>query len=159
MKEQTVSELVVEKTIIVQAPIERAFSVFTEGLTSWWPLDSHHIGAASAVAAVMEPREGGRWYERGEDGTECDWGRVLAWDPPHRVVLAWMISADWVADPDVSRSTEIDVRFTAEGPSTTRVDLQHGKLERFGDRATEMQGIFSSDGGWNLLLAGYSAAV
>ena len=146
----------VRQSVVVAAPPERAFAVFTEGLSSWWPLESHKIGAKPAVAAVMEPRAGGRWFERDEDGTECDWGRVLAWDPPERVVLSWEISADWKADPDIH--SEIEVRFRAQDDGRTRVDLEHRGLETFGERAEEMRGVFESDGGWRLLLARFGEA-
>ena len=142
--------LAVRQSIVVDASPERAFSVFTEGMTSWWPIDSHSIGDRPMAEAVIEPRSGGRWYERADDGSECDWGRVLAWDPPGRVVLAWQISADWKADPGIH--TEIEVRFTPDGDGRTRVDLEHRGLESFGERAEEMRGIFGSDGGWNGLL-------
>jgi uncharacterized protein YndB with AHSA1/START domain len=142
--------LAVRQSVVVETSRERAFYLFTEGMTSWWPIDSHSIGDRPMAEAVIEPRNGGRWYERGDDGSECDWGRVLAWDPPERVVLAWQISADWKADPGIH--TEIEVRFTAEGDGRTRVDLEHRGLESFGERAEEMHGIFGSDGGWNGLL-------
>jgi uncharacterized protein YndB with AHSA1/START domain len=144
------------KTITVAAPQEVAFRVFTEKMTSWWPLDTHHIGAAKAVAAVIEPREGGRWFERGEDGSETPWGAVVAWDPPRRVVLTWDISADWKCDP--SLRTEVEVRFVAEGPRATRVELEHRYLDRFGPRADEMRAIFDSPGGWTGLLERFARA-
>jgi uncharacterized protein YndB with AHSA1/START domain len=108
----------VRKSILVKAPPQRAFEVFTSGIGRWWP-PSHHIGKAELQDAIIEPRAGGRWYERGVDGSECEWGRVLAWEPPQRVVLAWQLSADWEFDP--SLVTEVEVRFTPEGEGT-RVD-------------------------------------
>jgi uncharacterized protein YndB with AHSA1/START domain len=104
----------------------------------------------------MEPREGGRWYERSADGGECDWGRVLAWEPPHRVVLSWEISADWQPDPSID--TQVEVRFHAEDERTTRVELEHRGLEAFGARADEMRGIFDSGGGWPGLLERFAGA-
>ena len=104
----------------------------------------------------MEPRAGGRWFERGEDGTECDWGRVLVWEPPSRVVLAWQISAEWKFDPGLQ--TEVEVRFIAEGPKLTRVEFEHRNLERYGDKAEAVRKSISSDGGWPGLLAAYAAA-
>jgi uncharacterized protein YndB with AHSA1/START domain len=138
------------KTITVAAPQEVAFRVFTEKMTSWWPLESHHIGKAKAAAAVLEPRAGGRWFERGEDGSETPWGTVVAWEPPQRVVLTWDISADWKCDPTLR--TEVEVRFVAEGPRSTRVELEHRHLDRFGPRAGEMRAVFDSPGGWTDLL-------
>jgi uncharacterized protein YndB with AHSA1/START domain len=144
----------VRQSIEVEAPQAHAFAVFTEGQTTWWPLDSHHIGKSPAQAAVVEPRAGGRWYERGVDGSECNWGRVVAWEPPHRLVLAWEISADWQPDPTVS--TTLEVRFVAAGPRTTRVELEHRDLDRFGDRAEQMRSTF--DSGWAGLLQSFAAA-
>jgi uncharacterized protein YndB with AHSA1/START domain len=144
--------LLVKKSISVAAAPERAFKVFTEQMGSWWPLVSHHIGKADAKDAIVEPRVGGRWYEKGVDGSECEWGKVAAWEPPSRLVLVWQIDADWKHDAKLM--TEVEVRFTKEG-SGTRVDLEHRMLENFGARAPEMKGIFDSEGGWNGLLAAF----
>jgi uncharacterized protein YndB with AHSA1/START domain len=156
MAEQQTPGLAVRHSIVVDAPRDRAFAVFTEGMTSWWPLDSHTIGAKPAVRAVVEPHAGGRWFERADDGTECDWGRVLEWDPPRRVVLAWEISCDWRHDADVH--TEVEVRFLAEDGRRTRVELEHRGLEAYAERAAEMRGIFDSDGGWRGLLGRFAGA-
>ena len=101
----------------------------------------------------MEPRAGGRWYERGEDGSECQWGRVLSWEPPARVVLAWQINAQWQYDPDFE--TEVEIKFIADGTGT-RVELEHRDLERYGEQAETMRATFDSDGGWNGLLAAFA---
>jgi len=143
------------KTIHVDAPPATAWRVFTEGMSTWWPLATHKIGKAPAVAAVIEPRVGGRWYERGDDGSTCDWGRVLAWEPPARLVLSWDISADWQPDPSIQ--TEVEVRFVADGGGT-RVELEHRRLDRFGKRRDEMRGIFDGEGGWPALLAAFARA-
>jgi uncharacterized protein YndB with AHSA1/START domain len=145
----------VRKVVNVRAPAVVAWKVFTEQFGSWWPLATHHIGKASAVTAVIEPRVGGRWFERGEDGSTCDWGRVLSWEPPSRLVLSWDISADWQYDPDLK--SEVEVRFIAEGTDATRVELEHRKLDRFGARRDEMRGIFDSEGGWGGLLQTFAA--
>lgn len=150
--------LTVHKSVTVNAPRDRAFRVFTDQMTTWWPLANYHIGAANPAEALLEPKEGGRWFERGDDGSECDWGRVLVWDPPERVVLAWQITPDWTFDADPANQTEVEIRFIAEDARTTRVDLEHRGLERYGDRAEEMRGIFNSEGGWSGLLAAYAAA-
>jgi uncharacterized protein YndB with AHSA1/START domain len=147
-------DILVRKSITVAAPAERAFQVFTKEMTSWWPLGSHHIGKADAKEAVMEPFVGGRWFERGVDGSECDWGHVRVWDPPRRLVLSWEISADWKADASIQ--SEVEVRFTAEG-SGTRVDLEHRRLDQFGARAEEMRGVLDSEGGWTSLLGSFAA--
>jgi uncharacterized protein YndB with AHSA1/START domain len=156
MVEQQQAGVAVRQSVVVDAPRERAFAVFTERMTAWWPLQTHTIGAKPAVEAVMEPRDGGRWYERAEDGTECDWGRVLAWEPPERVLLSWEITCDWHHDADVH--TEVDVRFHAEDDGRTRVELEHRGLEAYAERAEEMRGIFDSDGGWRGLLARFADA-
>ena len=103
----------VKKSITVKASVEHAFEVFTDGFDSWWPR-SHHIGKQPMVKAVIETRAGGRCFGREADGTECDWGRVLAWDPPHRFVLAWQIDPKWQYEPDLTKASEVEVRFTPE---------------------------------------------
>lgn len=148
---QRTTELAVRKQVTVEAAQARAFAVFTDGLASWWPLEGYHIGDQPAVTAAMEPRAGGRWFERAVDGSECDWGRVLVWEPPSRVVLSWAIDADFKADATVD--TEVEVRFIAEGPTTTRVEFEHRGLEQYAERAAEMQAQFDSEGGWSALLA------
>jgi uncharacterized protein YndB with AHSA1/START domain len=150
-------EQIVRRSVLVEAPQEHAFEVFTAGLSTWWPLETHHIGTASAVEAVLEPRAGGRWFERGEDGSECDWGRVLDWEPPTRIRLAWMLTSQWQFDPDESRATEVEVRFVAEGPSATRVELVHYGFDRAEDGA-EIRVAIGGDGGWGFLLIAYAEA-
>jgi len=144
------------KTVSVNVPPTEAWRVFTEKIGSWWPLATHKIGKAKAVAAVIEPHVGGRWYERGDDGSTCDWGRVLSWEPHSRLVLSWEITADWQHDPNLK--TEVEVRFIAEGRDGTRVELEHRHLDRYGTRRDEMHGIFDSEGGWTGLLASFARA-
>jgi uncharacterized protein YndB with AHSA1/START domain len=146
----------VRKVVGVQAPQDVAWRVFTEKMGSWWPLATYKIGRANAVDAVIEPRVGGRWYERGDDGSTCDWGRVLSWEPPSRLVLTWDISADWQPDPNLK--TEIEVRFIAEGKERTRVELEHRRLDRFGARRDEMRRIFDTEGDWGQLLESFARA-
>ena len=146
------SEASVRRSITVEVDRAQAFAVFTEGFDSWW-IRSHHLGEAELDVAVMEPGVGGRWYERDVDGSECEWGRVLEWDPPGRLVLAWQINGDWKFDRDLV--TEVEVTFTAVGPSTTRVDLEHRNLDRFGDSSDAMRAAFESDGGWSGLLQSF----
>jgi len=141
------AETAVRHELVVNAPIERAFNVFTEGYQTWNPPE-HHIGEADIETSVMEPREGGRWYEIGVDGSQCDWGRVLAWEPPNRVVLAWMISTQWKHDPDPARASEVEVRFTAVDDGTTRVELEHRHLDRHGEGWEGMSAAVASPGGW-----------
>ena len=146
----------VRQSVVVDAPRERAFTIFTERMSTWWPLATHSIGTKPVTTAVVEPRAGGRWFERSADGSECDWGRVLVWEPPQRVVLTWQLSADFQADPDLH--TEVEVRFHAEEDGRTRVELEHRGLEAFGGRAEEMRGVFDSEGGWRGMLAGFAQA-
>jgi uncharacterized protein YndB with AHSA1/START domain len=118
------------KVASVKAPQDVAWRMFTERMGIWWPLATHKIGKAKAVGVVIEPRVGGRWYERGDDGSTCDWGRVLSWEPHSRLVLSWEISADWQYDPKLK--TEVEVRFIPEGKDGTRVELEHRHLDRYG---------------------------
>ena len=145
----------VRKTITVNAPQARAFEVFTGGMGQWWNPD-YTIGRKPFSSVVIEPKEGGRWFERDDEGGECDWGRVLVWDPPRRAVLAWQISAEWAFDPNLT--TELEIRFLPEGPSTTRVELEHRLFEEFGERAAEMRTTFDGPSGWVGLLDRYSGA-
>jgi uncharacterized protein YndB with AHSA1/START domain len=154
---QGVTDLAVHKTITVAAPQQRAFDVFTTGMSDWWLRDSHFIGETVPEAVVIEPNTGGRWFERSPDGVECDWGRVLEWEPPARVLLAWHLDADWKYDPDPARATEIEVQFFAEEPGTTRVELVHRGLEVHGDRAQAVHDAIDSPGGWSGLLEQYGA--
>ena len=146
----------VQKTIDVDAAQEVAWRVFTEKMGTWWPLAYYKIGKANALDAVIEPRVGGRWYERGDDGSTCQWGSVLAWEPPSRLVLSWDISADWHYDPTLH--TEIEVRFNAEGSDRTRVKLEHRHLDRYGARRDEMRRIFDSEGDWGKFLELFARA-
>jgi uncharacterized protein YndB with AHSA1/START domain len=160
MNEQTIREgdqaNSLRKVVSVNAPPEGAWRVFTEKMGTWWPLATHKIGEAKAVDVVVEPRVGGRWYERGDDGSTCDWGRVLSWEPHSRLVLTWEINADWQHDPRLE--TEVEVRFIAEGKDGTRVELEHRRLDLYGARRDEMRGIFDSEGGWSGLLASFTRA-
>jgi uncharacterized protein YndB with AHSA1/START domain len=144
----------VRKIVEVEAAQAVAWRVFTERMAAWWPLATYKIGKANAVDAVIEPRVGGRWYERGDDGSTCDWGQVLAWEPHSRLVLSWDISADWRPDPTLK--TEIEVRFLAEGKNRTRVEFEHRRLDRFGARRDEMRRIFDTEGDWGRLLASFA---
>ncbi|HXM57795.1 MAG TPA: SRPBCC family protein [Candidatus Dormibacteraeota bacterium] len=143
-------------SITVDAPLEKAFRVFTAGFDGWWPRE-FHIGGADMAEAVLEQREGGRWYERGVDGTECDWGHVLVWEPPHRLVVTWQIGGEWQYDPDPAHASEIEVRFTADGPDRTTVRLEHRLLERLVGGQAIHDGI-GQGGGWTRNLERFAAA-
>lgn len=142
----------VRRSVTVKAGPKRAFELFTEGFSSWWP-KSHSIGATPLRTATIEPRAGGRWYETGEDGNECQWGDVLAWEPPQRIVLAWRIGANWKYDPDLH--TEVEVTFVPLSGGGTRVELEHRLLENMGPKAEEAAAMFDSDGGWGGILKGF----
>jgi Activator of Hsp90 ATPase homolog 1-like protein len=146
----------VRRHIVVPAPADRAFEVFTAGMTRWWPKD-HHIGDAPIEEVVIEPRDGGRWYTRHTDGSETSTGHVAAWEPPTRVVLTWQISAEWQYDP--SLITTVEVRFIEEEPGHTRVELEHRDLERFGQDAERMRQTFDAPGAWDGTLAAFAGAV
>jgi hypothetical protein len=142
----------IRKSIRVNAAPPRAFEVFTAGMAKWW-LKTHTINPTKSPIKeiVVEPREGGRWFERGEDGSECQWGKVLAWQPPARLLLAWQINGRWQFDPALV--TEVEIRFTPEG-SGTRVELEHRKLEAIGAEAEAMAQAFT--GGWGVLLESFA---
>ena len=146
----------IQRKITVNATVEHTFKVFTESFTTWWPPE-YHIGQADYAEAVIEPHVGGRWYEKGVDGSECDWGRVLAWEPPSRYVMAWQLNPEWAFDPDITKASEVEVLFIAEGPTRTRVELEHRGFERAegGDKIRE---AVSSEGGWGSLLQLFAAA-
>jgi uncharacterized protein YndB with AHSA1/START domain len=150
------TEAAFRTAITVEAPIDRAFSVFTAGFDSWWPR-AHHVLPADLADVVLEGAAGGRWYERGVDGTECDWGRVLVWDPPRAIALSWHLNADFEYDPDPDRASRVDVRFTAEGPGSTRVELAHTELDRVGESWPKLLAGISAEGGWRTLLERYAA--
>jgi uncharacterized protein YndB with AHSA1/START domain len=146
----------VRHSITVAAPQERAFAMFTEGFDRWWPR-THKIGQAELAEAVLEGREGGRWYERDVDGSECDWGTVLVWDPPARVVLDWQLSGEFAYDADLH--TEVEVSFVAEGPGSTRVTLEHRGLDAYGDQIDDVRRSIDSPGGWPGILERFAKAV
>ncbi|WP_372668055.1 SRPBCC family protein [Amycolatopsis kentuckyensis] len=140
------------KSVVVACSREHAFKTYTEAFDSWWPRE-HHLGEADLAEAVLEPKAGGRWYEKTVDGAECDWGEVLVWEPPARVVLSWRIDGDWKPDPDPAHASEIEVRFVEEGPRSTRVELEHRAFERHGADAAKIRRGVSSEGGHDRGLA------
>jgi uncharacterized protein YndB with AHSA1/START domain len=149
----TIQPAPVRKSITVKVNAARAFEVFTGGIGRWWPR-SHCIAASPQKDVVMEPKAGGRWYEIGEDGSQCNWGQVLAWEPPTRVLLAWQVDGNWKYDP--SLITEVEVRFTALSGDETRVDLEHRNLDRFGDKADDVRSKIDSPNGWGGILKMYA---
>ena len=155
MTEATLST--VNRSVTVNASPARAFEVFTAGFSTWWPIESHHIGEKMAVEVVVEPRAGGRWFERDADGGECDWGFVTAWEPPHRLLLAWHLTPEYVFDPDPAMATEVEVRFTAQDGGTL-VELEHRGFEKYGE-GEKIREIVSQKGGWGDLMERYAKAV
>src|ERR671914_961799 len=146
MSTQT-QETTVQAQIVVDAPLERAFSVFTERFGSFKPPE-HNMLEVEIAETVFEPRVGGSLYDRGVDGSECRWARVLAYEPPHRVVLSWDISPQWQIEPDLAKTSEVEVRFVAEAPERTRVELEHRNLDRHGEGWESERAGVESDGGW-----------
>ena len=146
----------VRTQVRVSATPERAFAAFTAEFGSWWPFDTHHTGAEPPEAAILEPRVGGRWFERAPGGAETDWGRVTAWEPPHRLVLDWQLGTDFRYDPELH--TDVVVTFTADGEGTLVV-LEHRGLEAYGEAAARMRETFGAAGGWTGLLEGFAAYV
>lgn len=136
----------VRKTVLVNAPPDRAFRVFTDGIDTWWPRE-HHIGKAPLKKVVIEGKAGGRCYNEQTDGTDSDWGAVLVWDPPRRLVLAWKINASWEYENDLAKSSEVEVRFTPEKDGT-RVDLEHRYFGRLGPGGDAMREMVGSPQGW-----------
>ena len=156
MTEATIAA--VRRSVTVDAPPERAFDVFTAGFATWWPIESHHIGDNVAVDVAIEPYQGGRWLERDADGNECVWGFVTDWEPPHRVVLSWHLTADYEFDPDPAKASEVEVRFTSQDDGTL-VELEHRGFERRAEGGAETREKVSAAGGWQDLMETYAKAV
>jgi uncharacterized protein YndB with AHSA1/START domain len=144
-------EASVRTQIVVDVPIERAFAVFTEEFDSIKPRD-HNMLAVDIAETVFEPREGGRIYDRGVDGSECQWARVLAYEPPDRVVFSWDISPQWQIETDPEKTSEVEVRFVSEAPERTRVELEHRHLDRHGEGWEGEREAVRGEGGWPLYL-------
>jgi len=155
---QTASDVPVRKSVTVNATPEHAFQVFTAEFDTWWPR-SHHIGKSPMKKAIIQGRSGGRCYTEQEDGTECDWGQILVWEPPHRFVMAWQITHEWGYQPDLAQSSEVEVKFTPEPGGSTRVDLEHRYFHRHGAGAAPMRTAVDSEGGWGGLMQMYAARV
>jgi uncharacterized protein YndB with AHSA1/START domain len=145
----------VRTSIVVEAPIERAFTVFTEDIGSWWPPD-HHILDAELAEMVFEPREGGRVYDRGVDGSECCWARVLVYERPKRVVISWDINTQWQIETDLEKASEVEVLFVFEAPDRTRVELEHRYLERHGEGWEKVRDAVGSPEGWDAGLRAFA---
>jgi uncharacterized protein YndB with AHSA1/START domain len=148
-------EASVKAQIVVEAPIERAFRVFTEDFDRVKPREHNMLGVDIAET-VFEAREGGRIYDRGIDGSECQWARVLAYEPPNRVAFSWDISPQWQIETDLSKTSEVEVRFVPETPERTRVEIEHRHLDRHGLGWEGERDVVASEGGWPLYLQRYA---
>ena len=137
----------VRTSILVDAPVDHAFSVFTEDIGSWWPPE-HHILQSELAEMVFEPRAGGHIYDRGVDGSECHWARVLVYQPPERVVFTWNVNLAWQVEEDPAKVSEVEVTFVAEAPGTTRVTLEHRHIDRHGEGWEQMRDAVGSPEGW-----------
>jgi len=144
--------------VVVEAAVERAFAVFTEQFDKIKPRDHNMLGVDIAES-VFEPRAGGRIYDRGVDGTECQWGRVLAYEAPDRIVFSWDISPQWQLESDLDKASEVELHFIAEGPERTRVELEHRNLERHGEGWEGLREGVGGDDGWPLYLRRFADAV
>jgi uncharacterized protein YndB with AHSA1/START domain len=144
-------ETSIRTSIVVEAPIERAFTVFTEDFGGFKPSE-HNMLDVEIAETVFEPREGGYLYDRGVDGSECRWARILAYEPPERVVFSWDISPQWQIETDLEKTSEVEVRFIAVTQERTRVELEHRNLDRHGEGwEGEREGVGGA-GGWPLYL-------
>jgi len=151
-------ETSVRSSIVVEAPIERAFSVFTEDFGSFKPPE-HNMLEVEIAETVFETHVGGHVYDRGVDGSECRWARVLAYEPPGRVVISWDITPQWQVETDHEKTSEVEVRFVAEAPERTRVELEHRNLDRHGPGWEPERDAVGSDGGWPLYLQRFAERV
>jgi uncharacterized protein YndB with AHSA1/START domain len=147
---------VVRRHVVVEAPIEEAFATFTERFGDFKPPE-HNLLAAPIAETVFEPRVGGHIYDRASDGTECRWARVLAYDPPQRVVFSWDIGPTWQVETEPDNTSEVEVRFIQEGPHRTRVELEHRNLDRHGPGWEAVRDGIAHDQGWSLYLDRYAA--
>jgi uncharacterized protein YndB with AHSA1/START domain len=148
----------VRKQVVVDAPIDRAFTVFTERFGDFKPPE-HNLLGVPAVQTVFEPWAGGVILDRAPDGRECRWARILAYDPPDRVVFSWDISPRWTLETDPAQTSEVEVRFYAESPGRTRVELEHRHIDRHGPGSEAVSGGVDGPGGWPLYLDRYAALV
>jgi uncharacterized protein YndB with AHSA1/START domain len=156
----TATDTAVTTTVVVDVPQARAFKVFTDEIGTWWDPDHHLLPEGTTLTAmVFEPHVGGHVYDVVSDGSECRWSRVLAYDPPERVVFSWDINLQWEIETDLDRTSEVEVRFIAEAPDRTRVELEHRNLDRHGDGWEQMRAAVGSDGGWPSGMNRYAAAL
>jgi uncharacterized protein YndB with AHSA1/START domain len=152
---QEATDLPVRKSVAVTAAPARAFEIFTREIDTWWPR-THHIGKSPMRCIKLEERAGGRCYTEQEDGTECDWGQVLVWDPPRRLIFAWQITHEWGYEPNLERSSEVEITFAPTAGGGTRVDLVHRFFDRPGAAAAPMRAAVDAPNGWTGLLTQFA---
>ena len=156
----TATDTAVTTSVVVDVPQARAFAVFTDEIGTWWDPDHHLLPEGTTLTKmIFEPRVGGHVYDVVSDGSECRWSRVLAYEPPERVVFSWDINLQWEIETDLDRTSEVEVRFIAEAPDRTRVELEHRNLDRHGDGWEQMRAAVGSDGGWPSGMNRYAAAL
>jgi hypothetical protein len=146
-----IADTPVRKSITVRANADRAFRVFTEGMDTWWPR-THHIGKTPMLKTILEGRCGGRCYSTHEDGAQVDWGKVLVWEPPRRFVFAWQVNPDWTCQPDLAKSSEVEVTFLPQADGSTRVELEHRYISRHGAGWETMHTTMQGPGAWSGML-------
>lgn len=151
----TGSDSSVKKSVTVKCSRAHAFEIWTKRYDLWWP-KTHKIGKADFETAIVEEKKGGRWYEVGVDGSTCEWGKVLAYEPPNRVVLAWHTQPNWTHDPDPDHASRVEVTFTELGNGHTRVDLVHSELDKHGAGWEEMAKQLAD--GWSHIMDGWAQA-
>ncbi len=154
MNPSVTAAVAVQCEVTVNLAAARAFDLFTESMSKWWPA-THHIAKEPFADIVMEPRAGGRWFERDQSAGECEWGEVLAWEPPSCVLLAWHLTPDWEYDPDPEHASQVEIRFIRVDAQTTRVTLEHSGFERHGAGAERMRESVASTGGWPQILGAF----
>jgi uncharacterized protein YndB with AHSA1/START domain len=150
----TITPSPIRKSLRVECNPKRTFEVFTARMGAWWHPD-HTLLKSPREAVILEPRAGGRWYERAVDGSEYNWGHVIVWEPPARIVLAWQLDGQWQFNPDLV--TELEVRFVPDGEGATRVELEHRNIERFAEHAEAARAALDSPEGWSAGLARFAA--
>ncbi len=148
----------IRTSVVVEVPIDRAFYAFVTEFDKVKPRE-HNMLAVEIAESVFEPRVGGRVFDRGVDGSECQWARVLAYEPPDRIVFSWDIAPTWQIETDLERTSEVEVRFIADGDERTRVELEHRHLDRHGDGWESERDAVEGDGGWPLYLGRFADLV
>jgi Activator of Hsp90 ATPase homolog 1-like protein len=154
MTEQATAN-VVRHSVTVPISAERAFRLFTEEIGTWWPQDTHKL-SEGAITEVFEGREGGRWYELAEDGSECTVATMVVWEPPARFVMAWQLTPQWQFEPDLDRATQVEVTFEPEAGTATRVTLEHRGFESYGEPGENMRKEVGGKEGWLVIIERYA---